>query len=377
MSQLPVEGTVWVSPRMIFTRDASLKLIASVQEQIQYDKRDFSTADPNDWKWMEPERVESFTWSIDSESEITVSVSLDIPQNRADLSRSVALAFASIPRQIRGSHNYGIAVDDRDGGYYGEAYNKVILGYEQTLRTLADGFLEELLTHEVAHAALDKYFYNTRGWSNAVSQDFGRFISEYASDNPSTEDVAESILPLAAILSAEPSDLTADDKEYLLASASWIPARYEYLSGQVFGDSASLSQRLAALQDPIIGSGSQYLLRSDLITSISEFAADSAALLIPDDLSSKITGSSLYVVAAPINPGADATKKEFKSYKNALKKVKSLEKRIGRTGDAFAYKQSTGEFFVDTNGKQKGFGEGGLLAVLENQPLLGIDNIAF
>jgi len=105
--------------------------------------------------------------------------------------------------------------------------------------------------------------------------------------------------------------------------------------------------------------------------------SDRSALLIPDDLSSKITGSSLYVVAAPINPGADATKKEFKSYKNALKKVKSLEKRIGRTGDVFAYKQSTGEFFVDTNGKQKGFGEGGLLAVLENQPLLSIDNIAF
>lgn len=377
MSQLPVTATVWVSPRMISARDATLRLIASTQEEIQYDKRDFSTADPSDWKWMDSERVESFTWSIDGNSEITISVSLDIPQNRSDLSRSVALAFASVPREIRGSQNYGIAVDDRDGGYYGEEYNRVILGYEQTLSTLADGFLEELLTHEVAHAELDKHFYNTSGWSNAVSQDSGRFISEYASENPSTEDVAETILPLAAILTARSADLTAEDKSYLLASASWISGRYAYLSGQVFGDSASLDQRLATLQDPIIGGGSQYLLRSDVVTRINEFDINDGILGVPDDLSGTLRGSTLYAVTAATNPGTGATKKEFKAYKNALKRVKTLEKKVGRTGDSFAYKQSTGEFFVDTNGKQKGFGEGGLLAVLENQPLLGIDNISF
>jgi hypothetical protein len=326
---------------------------------------------------MEPERVESFTWSIDSESDITVSVSLDIPQNRADLSRSVALAFASIPRQIRGSHNYGIAVDDRDGGYYGEAYNKVILGYEQTLSTLADGFLEELLTHEVAHAELDKYFYNTPGWSDAVLQDSGRFISEYARDNPSTEDVAETILPLAAILSARPADLSAEDKAYLLATASWISARYAYLSDRIFGYSGNLSQRLATLQDPVTGSGSQYVLTKDSITNISEFDIRGERLVIPDDLSRKLKGSSLYAVSAPPDLDAESTQQELKAHKRALKRTKRLEKKIGLTGDAFAYKQSTGEFFVDTNGKQKGFGEGGLLAVLENQPLIGTSNIAF
>jgi len=129
--------------------------------------------------------------------------------------------------------------------------------------------------------------------------------------------------------------------------------------------------------DPITGGGSQYLLSKDSVTRISDFAVDNQELHIPDDLSVKITRSSLYAVAAAINPGAGATKKELKAYKNALKKVKTLEKKIGLTGDPFAYKQSTGEFFVDTNGKQKGFGEGGVLAVLENQPLLGMGNIVF
>jgi hypothetical protein len=362
---------------MISTKETSLTLISSALEEIRYDKRDLSTPDPNDWIWMDSERVESFRWSINNESEITISISLDIPQNRTDLSRSVALSFASIPHQIRGSQKYGIAVDDRDGGYYGEAFNKVILGYEETLRNLADGFLEELLTHEVAHAELDKYLYYTSGWANAVSQDSGRFISKYAGDYPSSEDVAETVLPLAAILSADPTELTAEDKAYLLASASWVPGRYAYMSQQIFGTSGNLSQRLASLQDPITGGSSQYSLSEDSITRISEFDVNDGMLEVPDNLSGKLRGSSLYAVSAPTTPGAEGTKQEWMRYKNALKKTKTLEKKIGRTGDAFSYKQSTGEFFVDTNGKQKGFGEGGLLAILENQPLLTLENILF
>lgn len=138
-----------------------------------------------------------------------------------------------------------------------------------------------------------------------------------------------------------------------------------------------VDEYLGIESDPITGGGSQYLLSKDSVTRISDFVVDNQELQIPDDLSVKITRSSLYAIAAPTNPGTGATKKELKSYKNALKKVKTLEKKIGRTGDSFVYNQSTGEFFVDTNGKQKGFGEGGLLAVLENQPLLGIGNIDF
>ena len=53
-------------------------------------------------------------------------------------------------------------------------------------------------------------------------------------------------------------------------------------------------------------------------------------------------------------------------------------KSIGRTGHGFAYNQLTGELFLDTNGKKKGFGLGsGLLAVLEDTPAIGIDNFQF
>jgi hypothetical protein len=119
-----------------------------------------------------------------------------------------------------------------------------------------------------------------------------------------------------------------------------------------------------------------YPLSIDSVTRITAFDVTEDRIEIPDELTGILKSSSLYSISAPIYPGMKATKKEWKAYKSALKKIKTLEKKIGQTGDAFAYKQSTGEFFVDTNGTQKGFGEGGLLAVLENQPLLGTSNIA-
>jgi hypothetical protein len=120
-----------------------------------------------------------------------------------------------------------------------------------------------------------------------------------------------------------------------------------------------------------------YSLAKNSVTRITAFDIAEDTIVIPDELTGILKGSSLYTISAATHPGVEATKKERKAYKSALTKTKTLEKKIGRTGDAFAYKQSTGEFFVDTNGRQKGFGEGGLLAILENQPLLGVENIGF
>ena len=55
-------------------------------------------------------------------------------------------------------------------------------------------FLEEAFIHEAAHTSLDWAWggaVNREAWQDAARSD-GRFISQYASDNPSREDVAES-----------------------------------------------------------------------------------------------------------------------------------------------------------------------------------------
>jgi hypothetical protein len=61
-----------------------------------------------------------------------------------------------------------------------------------------DGILEETLVHEAAHTALDGKHAAARGWLAAQRAD-PTFISTYAQDNPTREDIAESFLPWLAL----------------------------------------------------------------------------------------------------------------------------------------------------------------------------------
>jgi hypothetical protein len=61
----------------------------------------------------------------------------------------------------------------------------------------ADGILEETLVHEATHTSLDPAHASTALWQMAQAAD-GDFISTYARDNPTREDVAESFLPYLA-----------------------------------------------------------------------------------------------------------------------------------------------------------------------------------
>lgn len=63
---------------------------------------------------------------------------------------------------------------------------------------IADGILEETFVHEAAHTSLDAAHAAAPGWIAAQQAD-AEFISTYARDNPTTEDVAESVLPWLAV----------------------------------------------------------------------------------------------------------------------------------------------------------------------------------
>ena len=68
------------------------------------------------------------------------------------------------------------------------------IDYSQTL--LKMGALEEFFIHEGVHGApqLEQFIRNSGIWGNAVKQDAGKFISEYAKENAKSEDIAESFL---------------------------------------------------------------------------------------------------------------------------------------------------------------------------------------
>ncbi len=91
----------------------------------------------------------------------------------------------------------------------------------------ADGILEETLVHEASHVSLDSRHRNTTGWLAAQQSD-PTFISTYARDNPTSEDVAESFLTYLAIRYRN-ERISATNSNKIKAA---IPARIAYFDSK-------------------------------------------------------------------------------------------------------------------------------------------------
>ncbi len=81
---------------------------------------------------------------------------------------------------------------------FGGGNNNLLIHTGQGERYLQDGILEETLVHEASHTSLDNPHATTQGWLEAQTAD-GEFISTYARDNPTREDIAESFLTYLAV----------------------------------------------------------------------------------------------------------------------------------------------------------------------------------
>ena len=93
----------------------------------------------------------------------------------------------------------------------------------------AAGILEETLLHEAVHVSLDESHENTDEWRAAQISD-DNFISTYAKNNATTEDLAESFLMWMA--SRYRTDTLSADNQQRIALA--IPGRLSYLDNQGF-----------------------------------------------------------------------------------------------------------------------------------------------
>jgi hypothetical protein len=81
---------------------------------------------------------------------------------------------------------------------FGGGNNNLLIHVGQGDAYIADGILEETFVHEAAHTSLDAAHAASAGWLSAQAKDVN-FISTYARDNPTREDVAESVLPWLAV----------------------------------------------------------------------------------------------------------------------------------------------------------------------------------
>ena len=81
---------------------------------------------------------------------------------------------------------------------FGGGNNNILIHVGQADLYIADGILEETLVHEAAHTSLDARHASAPGWLAAQDAD-PTFISTYARDFPTREDIAESFVPYLAV----------------------------------------------------------------------------------------------------------------------------------------------------------------------------------
>jgi hypothetical protein len=91
------------------------------------------------------------------------------------------------------------------------------------------GILEETFVHEAAHTSLDATHAFAAGWLAAQTAD-GEFISNYAKNNPTREDIAESFLPYLAIR-YRTARISSSLENTILET---IPNRIDYFDNQLF-----------------------------------------------------------------------------------------------------------------------------------------------
>ena len=112
---------------------------------------------------------------------------------------------------------------------FGGGNNSILIHTGQTINYENSGILEETLVHEASHTSLDAAHSASTGWLNAQNQD-NEFISTYARDNPTREDIAESFLTWLMVRYRE-AEISAVDFNNITQT---IPNRLSYFDSQNF-----------------------------------------------------------------------------------------------------------------------------------------------
>jgi hypothetical protein len=189
-AQPPFTGTVWIESSILTPQDPTAFLGATYQgtgERAMFDRRLASG-----WKrW----NAHLFQAKFDDGLEIEVQVNPEFTRAEAEFETQKYLpAVGRIPKVLR--QDVETIWIHRGNQPFGGGNKNLLI---HTDSQAYDGkYLEETLIHEAAHTSLDEKYARAEEWVAAQKRD-DRFISAYAQDNPTREDIAESFLPFLAI----------------------------------------------------------------------------------------------------------------------------------------------------------------------------------
>lgn len=140
--------------------------------------------------------------------------------------QTYAAALGKIPTCLRtGVHELWIHAGVAS---FGGGNNAIVIHTGRGEEYITSGILEEAFVHEGTHCSLDATYAGAAGWTSAQNAD-PDFISTYAAGAPTTEDLAESMLPWLAVRHRA-SRISSVDYNTI---TSTIPNRLDFIDGIV------------------------------------------------------------------------------------------------------------------------------------------------
>ena len=231
----PFQGTVFISPNILTPSDPT-----SLQA-VEYTGRGGRTI--YDYRVNEWITVEAYLFKAQySSGELEFQVNPEFGSVAAARAQVdvYAPALGRLPAAML-SRALKVHINAGNELFGGNAYDRSFLIHtERGEEYLREGFLEEVLFHEIGHISLDLDHAGSPGWLAAQGAD-EVFISDYARDNPGREDIAESILVYFAVR-YRPERLSTED---LSTSVFTIPNRLAYFDAQQFDMSSYRVQEIS------------------------------------------------------------------------------------------------------------------------------------
>lgn len=187
----PYWGTAYIAANLITDADptAFSGLVAAGQaNRTMYDRR------VNNWV---NENAYLFNASFNDglQMEIQVNPEFGSVANAQKVAEKYAYYVGKLPTTLR-KDGYTMWIHGGEGSF-GGGNNNFLIHDVRGEQAIADGTIEEVLMHEGSHTSIDTYHKNQAGWLDSQRLDVN-FISNYAFDYPTREDLAESLVPYFA-----------------------------------------------------------------------------------------------------------------------------------------------------------------------------------
>lgn len=190
--QPPFSGTIFIDPDIITDADPTTYAGLTAKGQgirTMYDRR------VNNWT-----QVNAWLFDAAFTDGLVAEVQVNPEFGGPDAARVEAEKYAKVIGRLPYALRTSVATVWIHKGVqpFGGGNNNLLIHVGQADLYVNSGILEETFVHEAAHTSLDGAHATAPGWIAAQSAD-GVFISTYARDNPTREDIAESLLPWLAV----------------------------------------------------------------------------------------------------------------------------------------------------------------------------------